>query len=126
MDSSAGDRKYQANDSLWIDENTVSKDKIPAGFTREYGVLTDICSGMSSGFILLNQHERVMYSNPSALRLLRVNRCDSAVVQHFDIRKQLLSLAPDPQKVRMELDQVWEHTDQEYSADLRLADAAVY
>jgi len=28
--------------------------------------------------------------------------------------------------VRVELDQVWQHPDQEYSADLALADAAVY
>jgi DNA-binding response OmpR family regulator/signal transduction histidine kinase len=133
MDASAGKYQYQANGGLWIEENAVSlaqssanKDRIPAGFTHEYRVLTEVCASMSSGFLLLNQHERITYSNPSALRLLHVNKCDPAVLQHFDVRKHLLSLATDPQKVRVELDQVWQHSDQEYSADLALADAAVY
>ncbi|HEX3643116.1 MAG TPA: winged helix-turn-helix domain-containing protein [Ktedonobacteraceae bacterium] len=133
MDSSGEDRKHNVNSGLWIEENTVSlaqstanKDRIPAGFTNEYRVLTEVCASMSSGFLLLNQHERVTYSNSSALRLLRVNNFDTAILQHFDVRKHLLSLATDPQKVRVELDQVWQHPDQEYSADLALADAAVY
>src|SRR6266849_6431649 len=133
MDSSTGDYKYQTNDGLWIEENAVlltqssaNKDSIPVGFTHEYRVLTEVCASMSSGFLLLNQNERVTYSNPSALRLLRVNKCDPAALQHFDVRKHLLSLATDPQKVRMELDQVWQHPEHEYSADLELADAAVY
>ena len=130
MDFCAEDYKYQANGGLWIEENAFSlaqsppnKDKIPAGFTREYRVLTEVCASMSSGFLLLNQHERVTYSNPSALRLLRVNKCDPVILQHFDVRKHLLSMATDPQKVRVELDQLWQHPDQEYTADLALADA---
>jgi DNA-binding response OmpR family regulator/signal transduction histidine kinase len=132
MDSCAEDFKYH-NGGLWIEENALSlaqssphKDKIPAGFTREYRVLTEVCASMSSGFLLLNQHERVTYSNSSALRLLHVNKCDPAVLQHFDVRKHLLSMAADPQKVRVELDQFWQHPDQEYTADLALADAAAY
>jgi DNA-binding response OmpR family regulator/signal transduction histidine kinase len=133
MDSSGEDRKHHVNSGLWIEENAVSlaqstanKDRIPAGFTNEYRVLTEVCANMSSGFLLLNQHERVTYSNSSALRLLRVNNFDTTILQHFDVRKHLLSLATDPQKVRVELDQVWQHPDQEYSADLALADAAAY
>ena len=133
MDSSDEDRKHHVNSGLWIEENTVSlaqstanKDRIPVGFTNEYRVLTEVCASMSSGFLLLNQHERVTYSNSSALRLLRINNFDPAILQHFDVRKHLLSQATDPQKVRVELDQVWQHPDQEYSADLALADAAVY
>jgi DNA-binding response OmpR family regulator/signal transduction histidine kinase len=133
MDSCAEDFKYQANGGLWIEENALSlaqsstsEDRIPAGFTREYRVLTEVCASMSNGFLLLNQHERVTYSNSSALRLLRVNKCDPAVLQHFDVRKHLLSMAADPQKVRVELDQLWQHPDQEYTADLALADAAAY
>lgn len=133
MDSSVEGYKYLANDGLWIEENAQSlaqssanQERIPAGFTREYRVLTEVCANMSSGFLLLNQHGHVTYSNPSALRLLHINKCDPAVLQHFDVCKHLLSLATDPQKVRVELDQVWQHPDQEYSADLALADAAVY
>jgi|GEM_PF-9494 len=133
MDSSGEDRKHHTNSGLWIEENAVSlaqsstnKDRIPTGFTREYRVLTEVCASMSSGFLLLNQHERVTYSNSSALRLLHISSCDPATLQHFDVRKHLLSLATDPQKVRVELDQVWQHPNEEYSADLALADAAVY
>ena len=133
MDSSAKNYPYPVSSGLWIEENarslaqsSITKDTIPAGFTREYRILTEVCASMSSGFLLLNQHERITYSNSSALRLLHVNKCDPAILQHFDVRKHLLSLATDPQKVKVELDQVWQHPDQEYSADLALADAAVY
>jgi DNA-binding response OmpR family regulator/signal transduction histidine kinase len=133
MDSCTEDYTYQANGGLWIEENarslaqsTATKERIPAGFTREYRVLTEVCASMSSGFLLLNQHGCVTYSNLSALRLLHINKCDSAVLQHFDVRKHLLSRATHPQTARVELDQVWQHPDQEYCADLALADAAVY
>jgi len=133
MGSSTGNYQYPVSSGLWIEENarslaqsSINKDTIPAGFTREYRVLTEVCANMSSGFLLLNQHERITYSNSSALRLLHVNKCDPAILQHFDVRKHLLSLATDPQKVKVELDQVWQHPDQEYSADLALADAAAY
>src|SRR5437660_9255297 len=130
MDSSGEDRKHNVNSGLSIEENAVSlaqstanKDRIPAGFTNEYRVLTEVCASMSSGFLLLNQHERVTYSNSSALRLLRVNNFDTAILQHFDVRKHLLSLATDPQKVRVELHQVWQHPDLQYCADLAFDDA---
>ncbi|GCE25906.1 hypothetical protein KDA_13900 [Dictyobacter alpinus] len=118
--------------SLWIAENALplaqdsvsGTERIPAGFTREYQVLAEMCASMSSGFMLLNAHERVTYSNESALRLLRVAGSDSASLQYFDVHKHLLSLASDPQQAQPELDQVWQHLDQEYSADLSLADAA--
>ncbi len=35
-------------------------------------------------------------------------------------------MATDPQKVRVEVDQSWQHPDQEYTADQALADASAY
>ena len=48
-------------------------DIVPAGFTRDYHLLAEVAANMSSGFLLLNAHERVAYVNPSALRLLRTS-----------------------------------------------------
>jgi len=83
--------------------------------------------------MLLNQRERVTYSNQSALRLLQVGKPDPTLLQdqsapqlqHFDVRKQLLSLAADPQQASTELERAWLCPEQEYSLDLALADAAV-
>jgi DNA-binding response OmpR family regulator/signal transduction histidine kinase len=97
---------------------------IPAGFTREYHVLTEVCESMSSGFMLLKQ-QRVIYSNQSALRLLRINKKDLVSSQNFDVRQHLLSIASDPQCACLELDRVWLHAGQESSTDLALADATV-
>jgi DNA-binding response OmpR family regulator/signal transduction histidine kinase len=74
--------------------------------------------------MLLNQHERVTYSNASALRLLRLNHRDRSTLQDFDVRNHLLTLAADPLLARTELNQVWEHLEQEHSAELVLIDAA--
>ncbi|GAC1362452.1 MAG: hypothetical protein PVS3B1_13180 [Ktedonobacteraceae bacterium] len=122
----------KTNGGLWIEENAVSPaqaatkavDAVPAGFTKEYQVLAGVCASMSSGFMLLNQHERVTYSNASALRLLSLNNRDRATLQDFDVREHLLAFAADPQLARVELDQVWRHVEQEHSAELALADAA--
>ncbi|GCE18088.1 ATP-binding response regulator [Dictyobacter kobayashii] len=131
--SSFTDHKHDKIPSgLWIAENATTLtesaergvEPIPAGFSREYQVLAEMCASMSSGFMLLNPRERVTYSNESALRLLRVNGYDQDSLQSFDVHKHLLSLAAKPQEARVELDQVWQHVDQEYSADLSLADAA--
>jgi DNA-binding response OmpR family regulator/signal transduction histidine kinase len=79
---------------------------------------------MSSGFMLLNQQERVIYSNPSALRLLRIGEDSLVDAQNFDVREHLLSLAANPQLAQNELERAW-HTEREYAADLALAAAAV-
>lgn len=118
----------------WVPENTSSlspfqrsildNSMVPTAFTREYHVLTEVCESMSSGFMLLNQ-QRVIYSNPSALRLLHINKNDLLSPHSFDVRKHLLALVADPQQANAELDRVWLHPDQEYSTDLALTDAAV-
>ena len=43
----------------------------------------------------------------------------------FDVRKQLISLAANPESAQAELDRIWLHPEQENSTDLALADAAV-
>jgi len=80
---------------------------------------------MSNGFMLLNQQERIAYSNQSALRLLHINKGDLGASQDFDVHKHLLSIAADPQLARSELEHVRFYPEQEYSTDLALADAAV-
>ena len=79
---------------------------------------------MSSGFMLLNQ-QRVIYTNPSALRLLRISKQDLVAEHDFDVRKHLLSLSAEPQIARSELDSVWQHPEEEFSTDVALTDAAV-
>jgi DNA-binding response OmpR family regulator/signal transduction histidine kinase len=102
-------------------------DNIPVGFTSHYRALADVCDSMSSGFVLLNQHEHVTYSNQRALHLLRLHKHDLVVAQDFDIRKHLLSISADPQQAHSELERLWLalEAENEYSADLALADAAV-
>src|SRR6266567_458034 len=102
-------------------------DNIPIGFTSHYRALADVCDSMSSGFILLNQHEHVTYSNQRALHLLRLHKHDLVVAQDFDVRKHLLSISADPQQANSELERLWlaPETENEYAADLALADAAV-
>jgi DNA-binding response OmpR family regulator/signal transduction histidine kinase len=123
-----------ANSGLWIEENAISLSqpsahtsdnvKVPAGFTQEYQVLAEMCASMSSGFMLLNGREQITYSNPSALRLLRLHTYDEEGLQHFELRQHLLSLAANTQQVRAELDQFWLQPEQEYYTDLALAGAA--
>jgi len=102
-------------------------DNIPIGFTSHYRALADVCDSMSSGFILLNQHEHVTYSNQRALHLLRLHKHDLVATQDFDVRKHLLSISADPQQAHSELERLWlaPETENEYAADLALADAAV-
>jgi len=123
----ANDGEWAPEDAALSFQNSAIIDNsymIPTGFTREYHVLAEVCASMSSGFMLLNQ-QRVIYSNPSALRLLRIAKNDLVSPQEFDVRKHLLSLVADPQQAHAELDRVWLHPDLEYSTDLALADAAV-
>jgi DNA-binding response OmpR family regulator/signal transduction histidine kinase len=135
MNSSREDHNFLTNSGLWIEENAISlsrpstttsdKVKVPAGFTQEYQVLAELCASMSSGFMLLNAHERVTYSNSSALRLLRLHTYNKVGLQHFELRQHLLSLAADTQQVRAELDQFWLQPEQEAYADVALAGAAI-
>ena len=74
--------------------------------------------------MLLDQSERISYSNSSALRLLGLHQPKQDNLQNFDVRKQLLSLAADPRLAGTELEKVWLHTEQETSTELALADAA--
>ncbi len=131
MTSSIEGNDEKTNGGLWIEENAISPvqavtnalDGVPAGFTREYQVLADVCASMSSGFVLLNEHERVTYANASALRLLRLNDQNRATLQDFDVHAHLLALAADLKVARSELDQVWQHVEQERSTELALTDA---
>ncbi len=117
----------------WAEENSLNpvqvplnhSDIVPAGFTREYRVLAEVAANMSSGFMLLNRQQLITYTNPSALRLLRIDRAELRAPLDFDIRKHLLSLAADPNIAQVELDQMWLQPEQEASVDLALADAAV-
>jgi DNA-binding response OmpR family regulator/signal transduction histidine kinase len=102
-----------------------TKELVPAGFTHQYRALADVCSCMSSGFILLNERDQVTYSNQSALRLLRIGKHDLLAGQEFDVRQRLLSLSADPQQAHGEITRLWETSEQETSADLVLADEAV-
>ncbi len=135
MNSSKEKRSLFTNSGLWIEENAISllqpsanttdTVKVPAGFTREYQVLAEMCASMSSGFMLLNAREQVTYTNSSALRLLRLHACDEKGLQHFEFRQHLLSLVADTQQVRAELDPFWLQPEQEAYADLALAGAAI-
>lgn len=135
MDSIIGDGAGKANHSgWWAEENillpltqplTKNSEKVPAGFAREYHVLSEICGCMSSGFMLLNQNDHVAYTNQSALRMLQISKSDLISRHDFDVREHLLSLAADPQVARAELKHVWLNAEQEYVTDLALVDAAV-
>ncbi|GHO75495.1 hypothetical protein KSD_32660 [Ktedonobacter sp. SOSP1-85] len=99
-------------------------DIVPAAFTKEYHILSEVCSSMSSGFMLLNQ-QRVIYTNQSALRLLQIRKHDLISPDDFNVREHLLSISADRRLAHTELDRVWSYPEQEYAADVALADAAV-
>ncbi|QBD81215.1 response regulator [Ktedonosporobacter rubrisoli] len=128
MSSNAGNSADRTNDA-WESEGKNKSmeniDIIPAGFTREYRVLAEVCASMSSGFVLLNQQEHMVYSNPSAQRLLGLYQGNQATAEDFDIRQHLLSLVADPRQARSELELAWSHSEREYATDLALADVAV-
>ncbi len=120
-------------EDFWAEESslpatTFSTDEpaaVPLNFAREYCVLAGVASNMRSGFILLNSAEQVAYLNPSAERLLGVAGGELLEQPIFDVRKQLVSLAANPESAQAELDRVWLHPEKESSTDLALADAAV-
>src|SRR5947207_13882144 len=114
MDSMSGDSANMAHDGWWAQADRTSSqhnyELIPAGFTREYHVLVEVCASMSSGFMLLNQRgqavggmeagsqepeEQVVYSNPSALRLLGIGKGDLVSPRAFDVREHLLTVVAD-------------------------------
>src|SRR5215472_3343941 len=96
-----------------------------SSLAREYYILDGVATNMRSGFILLNLAEQVAYSNPSAERLLGIASGMLLEQPVFDVRKQLISLAANPENAQAELDRLWLHPEQESSTDLALADAAV-
>ncbi len=96
-----------------------------SSLAREYFILSEIATNMRSGFILLNPAEQVAYFNPSAERLIGISRGKLIEQPIFDVRKQLISLAANPESAQVELERVWLHPEQESSTDLALADAVI-
>src|SRR5215471_4638002 len=96
-----------------------------SSLAREYFILSEIATNMRSGFILLNPAEQVAYFNPSAERLIGIDRGKLVEQPIFDVRKQLISLAANPESAQVELDRIWLHPEQESSTELALADAVI-
>ena len=125
----------QSPGDFWAEKSTLPASNIststekPAitssSLAREYYILDGVATNMRSGFILLNLAEQVAYSNPSAERLLGIASGMLLEQPVFDVRKQLISLAANPESAQAELDHIWLHPEQESSTDLALADAAV-
>jgi len=109
--------------------NITAYNNVPAGFTEEYHVLSEVAANMSSGLLLLNQREHISYSNASALRLLTITKSELATPENFDVRKHLLAIASEPALARVELNRIWQHLDEEHSIELSafaaLSNAAV-
>jgi len=121
MDFATGNGAGMDNNDGRVEESTSS----PAGSSREHYILAGVAANMRSGFILLNRGERVTYSNPHAQRLLGISGRELLKQPVFDVRKQLISLAADPEQAQIELGRVWDHPERECSTDLALAHAAV-
>ena len=96
-----------------------------SSLAREYFILSEIATNMRSGFILLNPAEQVAYFNPSAERLIGISRVKLIEQPIFDVRRQLISLAANPESAQKELERIWLHPEQESSTDLALADAVI-
>src|SRR5438874_8653825 len=96
-----------------------------SSLAREYFILSEIATNMRSGFILLNPAEQVAYFNPIAERCIGINRGKLLEQPIFDVRKQLISLAANPESAQEELDRIWLYPEQESSTDLALADAMI-
>jgi DNA-binding response OmpR family regulator/signal transduction histidine kinase len=125
----------QSPGDFWAEKSTLPASSIststekPAitssSLAREYYILDGVATYMRSGFILLNLAEQVAYSNPSAERLLGIASGMLLEQPVSDVRKQLISLAANPESAEAELNRLWLHPEQESSTDLALADAAV-
>src|SRR3989440_7253814 len=135
MDFAAGNGAdtNTSNGGWWAVESALSpshiyskdSDILSAGLLQEYSVLTGVAAHMSSGFLLLNSRERVTYFNASGVRLLGINSHELIEQPVFDVRKQLLTLAAEPESVQDEFDRAWFSPEKESSTDIALADAAV-
>jgi DNA-binding response OmpR family regulator/signal transduction histidine kinase len=139
MDLTTGNGSDTSNDGWWTEENALPASPISTETTREseelhilsqnfaqgHSILAGIAANMRSGFILLNAAEQIAYSNSSAERLLGIASQAHHERGIFDVRKQLISLAVDPNSAQAELDRIWYQPEQESFTDLALADAAV-
>ncbi len=133
MDVATGNGAEAGRENRW-DENTLSLSPSPAVSSSEkdlsspafaQNLLANVAANMRSGFILLNRQQHVTYSNASAVRLLGVSAQELLDEAVFDIRQRLLSIAAEPQQMQAALDHAWQHPEEECSADLALAHAAV-
>ena len=133
MDFAAGDGADAGNNGWWTVESalTLSHNSTEntgiasAELLQEYNILAGVAANISSGFLLLNARERVTYFNASAVRLLGIKNRELIEQPIFDVRKQLLSLAAEPEGVRAELDRAWFSPEQESSTEIALAGAAL-
>jgi DNA-binding response OmpR family regulator/signal transduction histidine kinase len=139
MDLTTGNGSDTSNDGWWTEENALPASPISTettreseelhilsqNFAQEHSILAGIAANMRSGFILLNAAEQIAYSNSSAERLLGIDSQAHHERGIFDVRKQLVSLAVDPNSAQAELDRMWYQPEQESFTDLALADAAV-
>ncbi len=139
MDLTTGNGSDTSNDGWWTEENALPASPISTettreseelhilsqNFAQEHSILAGIAANMRSGFILLNAAEQIAYSNSSAERLLGISSQAHHEQGIFDVRKQLISLAVDPNSAQAELDRIWYQPEQESFTDLALADAAV-
>ncbi len=135
MDVATGNGAEAGNENRW-DEDTLSLSPSPTASSSTMekdlsspafaqNLLANVAANMRSGFILLNRQQHVTYSNASAVRLLGVSAQELLDEPVFDIRQRLLSIAAEPQHVQAALDHAWQHPEEECSADLALAHAAV-
>ncbi|MGH2506278.1 MAG: ATP-binding response regulator [Ktedonobacteraceae bacterium] len=88
---------------------------------EEHAILADIASNLRCGFLLLNTNEHIAYANPMAQQLLSLDYEHSTP----DVRAQLVGLAANPTNAQSELDRIWQHPEQDGTADLALTDAAI-
>jgi DNA-binding response OmpR family regulator/signal transduction histidine kinase len=99
---------------------------VSAKLIQEYRVLASVAGTMHCGFLLLNQKEHVTYFNASAVRLLGIQSRDLIERPAFDVRHQLLIRSAEPEKIRVELNYMWDHPEEETSVELALIDAAIH
>jgi DNA-binding response OmpR family regulator/signal transduction histidine kinase len=99
---------------------------VSAKLIQEYRVLASVAGTMHCGFLLLNQKEHVTYFNASAVRLLGIQSRDLIEQPAFDVRHQLLIRSAEPEKIRVELNYMWDHPEEEYAVELALIDAAIH
>lgn len=111
----------QAQSSSQAGENTLISEEV----FREYRALAAVAATMSCGIVLLNQRDHIAYFNASAVRLLDVRSDDLIAEPAFDIRRQLLARAADPELAREALETLWAQPERETTVDLALAGAAL-